>query len=263
LETLLEGMKGVMNGTSDCVAEERRSREAEGMRVEERIERLEEKVKDIKRSADNMADEQVHKNIRRAEREMERKVQHSGKCLKLLDIDFGKVTEDRMWMVRSIIAWMKDDVHQNDVGSYERVMRRTRVQILGRGTVPGRGAGGKTIYTVPVLLECQSKNDAMELDGILKGAGYFSTFHWPTEMMDFVKEAREEIKKIGYGESTHFIRIRPEDRNGETQIRADVKEKNGGKWQVKAFWQCPPIEKRMWGMLNGLFTPRLVGRRSY
>ncbi len=117
------------------------------------------------------------------------------------------------------------------------------------------------MYTVPVLLECQSRNDAMELDGILKGAGYFSTFHWPTEMMEFVKEAREEIKKIGYGESTHFIRIRPE--NGETQIRADVKEKNGGKWQVKAFWQCPPIEKRMWGMLNGLFTPRLVGRRSY
>jgi hypothetical protein len=217
----------------------------------------------MKRSADNIADEQVHVSIRRAEQEMEKKVQHSGKCLKLLDIDFGKVTEDRMWMVRSIITWMKDDVHQNDVGSYERVMRRTRVQILGRGTVPGRGSGGKTIYTVPVLLECQSKNDAMELDGILKGAGYFSTFHWPTEMMEFVKEAREEIKKIGYGEGTHFIRIRPEERNGETQIRADVKEKNGGKWQVKAFWQCPPIEKRMWGMLNGLFTPRLVGRRSY
>jgi hypothetical protein len=263
LETLLDGMKGVMNGTSDCVAEERRSREAEGMRVEERMERLEEKVKYIKRSADNIADEQVHENIRRAEREMERKVQHSGKCLKLLDIDFGKATEDRMWMVRSIIAWMKDDVHQNDVGSYERVMRRTKVQILGRGTVPGRGTGGKTIYTVPVLLECQSKNDAIELDGILKGAGYFSTFHWPTEMMDFVKEAREEMKKVGYGENTHFIRIRPEERNGEVQIRADVKEKNGGKWQVKAFWQCPPIEKRMWGMLNGIFTPRLVGRKNY
>jgi hypothetical protein len=88
-----------------------------------------------------------------------------------------------MWMVRSIIRWIKDDVNQNDVGIYERVIRRTRVQILGRGTVPGRGNGGKTIYTVPVLLECQSKGDAVELDSILKGAGYFSTFHWPSEMM--------------------------------------------------------------------------------
>jgi hypothetical protein len=263
LETLLEGMKGVMNGTSDCVAEERRSREAEGIRVEERMERLEEKVKDMKRTADNIADEQIHVNIRRAEKEMERKVVHSGKCLKLLDIDFGKATEDRLWIVRSVIGWMKEDVHQNDVGAYERLMRRTRVQILGRGTVPGRGGGGKTIFTVPVLLECQSKSDALELDGILKGAGYFSTFHWPSQMMDFVKEAREEVKKIGYGEGTHFIRIRPEERNGEVQIRADVKEKNGGKWQAKAFWQCPPVEKSMWGMLNGLFTPRVVGRRSY
>jgi hypothetical protein len=222
LEVLLDGMKGIMNGTSDCVAEERRSREAEGMRVDDRMEKLEEKVREMKRTADNIADEQIHSNIRRAEREMEKKVIHSGRCLKLLDIDFGKATEDRMWMVRSIISWMKEDVHQNDVGAYERVMRRTRVQILGRGTVPGRGPGGKTIFTVPVLLECQSKNDAVELDGILKGAGYFSTFHWPTEIMDFVKEVREEVKKIGYGEGTHFIRIRPEERNGEVQIRADV-----------------------------------------
>jgi hypothetical protein len=196
LETLLEGMKGVMNGTSDCVAEERRSREAEGMRVEERLERMEERVNDMKRSAENIADEQVHDNIRRAEVEMEKKVRHAGKCLKLLDIDFGKATEDRLWMVRSIIRWMKDDVHQNDVGAFERVIRRTRVQILGRGTAPARGNGGKTIYTVPVLLECQSKGDAVELEGILKGAGYFSSFHWPTEIMEFVRGAREEIKKI-------------------------------------------------------------------
>jgi hypothetical protein len=92
LETLLEGMKGVMNGTSDCVAEKRRSREAEGMRVEERMERMEERIKDMKRSAENIADEQVHESIRRAERDMEKKVSHSGKCLKLSDIDFGKAT---------------------------------------------------------------------------------------------------------------------------------------------------------------------------
>jgi hypothetical protein len=54
LETLLEGMKGIMNGTSDCVAEERRSREAEGMRVDERMERMEEKIRDMKRTADNI-----------------------------------------------------------------------------------------------------------------------------------------------------------------------------------------------------------------
>jgi hypothetical protein len=97
---------------------------------------------------------------------------------------------------------------------------------------------------------------------ILKSAGYFSTFHWPSEMMDFVKEAREEVRKLGYEERSHFIRIRPEERGGTIQIRADVKEKNGGKWQVKAFWFCPSLDRRMWDMLNDIFMPRVVGRRS-
>jgi hypothetical protein len=36
LELMLEGMN-MMNGTSDCVAEERRSREAEGIRIDDRM----------------------------------------------------------------------------------------------------------------------------------------------------------------------------------------------------------------------------------
>ncbi len=37
-----------MNGTSDYIAEERRSWEAEGMRMEEKMERLEERINDVK-----------------------------------------------------------------------------------------------------------------------------------------------------------------------------------------------------------------------
>jgi hypothetical protein len=262
IEVLLDGLKGVLNGTSDCVAEERKSREADGMRIEERLEKVEEKIQDMKRTQDNVSDEQVHMNIRRSEREMEDKVRHANSCLKLLDIDFGKATEDRMWMVRSVIGWIRDDINNQDLGVYDRIMKKTRVQILGRGTTAGRGHGGKTIYTVPVLLECRDRTDAADLDMILKSAGYFSTFHWPSEMMDFVKEAREEVRKLGYQERSHFIRIRPEERGGAIQIRADVKEKNGVKWQVKAFWFCPPADRRMWEMLNDIFTPRVVGRRS-
>ncbi len=165
-------------------------------------------------------------------------------------------------MVRSVIGWLRGDINSQDVDTYDRVMRRTRVQILGRGTVAARGQGGKTIYTVPVLLECRDRTDAGDLDAVLKFAGYFSTFHWPSEMLDFVKEARNEVRKLGYEERSHFIRIRPEERGGSVQIRADVKEKNGGKWQVKAFWHCPPANKTMWDLLNDIFTPRVVGRWS-
>jgi hypothetical protein len=225
LEVLLEGMKNVMNGTSDCVAEERRSREAEGMRVEEKIERMEERISDMKRFNDNVADDRIQDKIRRSEKDMEKKVRHAGSCLKLLDIDFGKKTDDRLWMVRSVITWMRDDVGEQEAGSFDRIMRRTRVQILGRETMQGRGGGGKNIFTVPVLLECVNKIDAADLDSILRNAGYFSTFHWPSEIMDFVREARKEVRKMGFEEKSHFVRIRPEERGGEIQIRADVKEK--------------------------------------
>jgi hypothetical protein len=169
-----------------------------------------------------------------------------------------------MWMVRSSIRWLRDDIHPQNAEKYDRIMRRTRVQILGRGTVAGnsRGGGGRTIYTVPILLECQSKTEASELDAILKDAGYFSTFHWPVEMLEFVSEARQEMRKAGYEERTHYIRIRPEERGGELSVRADVKEKNGGRWQVRAFWQCPPIDKNLWELITDIFVPRFVGRRG-
>jgi hypothetical protein len=262
IEVLLEGLKGVMNGTSDCVAEERKCREADSLRTDDRMKKMEDRIEEMARAHENVADEQVHSNIRRLEKEMEDKVRHSSCCLKLLDIDFGKQTQDRMWMVRSVIGWMRGDINSQDVDTYDRVMRRTRVQILGRGTTAARGHGGKTIYTVPVLLECRDRTDAGDLDSVLRTAGYFSTFHWPSEILDFVKEAREEVRRLGYEERSHFIRIRPEERGGCVQIRADVKKKNSGKWQVKAFWHCPPANKQMWDLLNNIFTPRVVGRRS-
>ncbi len=169
-----------------------------------------------------------------------------------------------MWMVRSIIKWLRDDIHPQNVERFDRIMRRTRVQILGRGmsATSGRGGSGRTIYTVPILLECQSKLESGDLDAILKDAGYFSTFHWPSEMMEFVNEARQEMRKAGYEERTHYVRIRPEERGGELSIRADVKEKNGGRWQPRAFWQCPPKDRNLWEHITNIFAPRMVGRRE-
>jgi hypothetical protein len=159
--------------------------------------------------------------------------------LKLLDIDFGEATEDRVRMVRKVITGLKEDVFPDDRRVYDRVMKRTRVVILGKKTTASNSRG-RTVYTVPVLLECQNKADASELDTVLRKAGYFSAFHWPQEMVGFVERAREEVRKMGYRENTHYIRVRPEERGGSVQIRADVKEKNGGKFQAKAVWQCPP-----------------------
>ena len=43
---------------------------------------------------------------------------------------------------------------------------------------------GKAIYTVPVLLECRTETDKLEVEEILCVAGWRSSCHWP---MEFVK----------------------------------------------------------------------------
>jgi hypothetical protein len=104
------------------------------------------------------------------------------------------------------------------------------------------------------LLEFPSKNEAEEMDMMLRKAGYFATFHWPTEIREFVGKIREKLDSDGYGE-THFIRVRPEERGGEMLIKADVRQKNGGRFQTKGFWKCPPAQREFWEMLGGLYTP--------
>ncbi len=73
------------------------------------------------------------------------------KTLKLTDIDFGEATQDRTRMVRTVMNSLRSDVHPEDRTQLDRILRRTRIQILGRGTEQRRDRS-KMIHTVPVLL---------------------------------------------------------------------------------------------------------------
>jgi hypothetical protein len=258
LDIMMEGMKGIMNGVSDGVSGERKAREAEEMRTEVKIEKIAEEVKMMKEVSDGMVSDRIEQRVRGSEKEMEEKVRVACCNLKIMDIDFGEVTEDRRWMVRTAMSTMRADVYPEDRQVHEKIMRRTRVVIMGRKTM-ATTYKGRSVFTVPVLLECQSKVDAGELDAILRRAGYFSAFHWPQEIMEFVNGVREEVRKMGYKDQTHYVRIRPEEKGGCMQIRADVKEKNGGRFQAKAVWQCPPLNQQLWDGIEGLYEPRMLG----
>jgi hypothetical protein len=258
MEIMMEGMKGIMNGVSDGVAGERKAREAEEMRTEDKLEKIVDEIKEIKSINDGMVNDRMEQKVRASEKEMEEKVKMASCNLKILDFDFGEATDDRGWMVRTVLNHLKSDVYPEDRSSYEKIIRKTRIVVMGRKT-SSSSYRGKTVYTVPILLECQNKIDAGDLDVILKKAGYFSTFHWPQEMIEFVNGVREEVRKMGYKEQTHYIRGRPEERNGNIQIRADVKERNGGRFVPKAVWQCPPANKNFWERITGLYEARTLG----
>jgi hypothetical protein len=261
LEVLVEGIKGVMNGISDGIAGERLAREAEEIRTEDKMEKMMEEIKVIKRTSGNIAEDRIEQRVKDSEKEMEDKVRSAGCGLKIMDFDFEEQTEDRARMVRKVLRTLKEDTFPEDRIGYERIMRRTRVVILGRRTVTGQ-VKGRTVHTVPVLLECQNRVDAGDLEVILKKAGYFSSFHWPREITEFINGVREEVRKMGFRDGTHFIRIRPEERGGRVQIRADIKGKNGGRFYPKAVWQCPPLNRDYWDSLNGLYEGRILGQRK-
>jgi hypothetical protein len=234
LEIMVDGMKGIMNGVSDGIASERLAREAEEIRTEDKMEMLMEEVKEIKNVNRGMVNDRMEQRVRASEKEMEEKIRVASCSLKLLDFDFGEVSEDRARMVKTEIGKLREDIFPEEKQGYDRIMRRTRIVILGRKTTAVNNRG-RTRHTVPILLECQNKSDAGELETTLRKAGYFSAFHWPQEMVQFVEGVREEVRKMGYRENTHYIRVRPEERGGEIQIRADVKEKMGGDFKRR---QC-------------------------
>jgi hypothetical protein len=145
-----------------------------------------------------------------------------------------------------VVDNFKEDVKLNDRKRLDILLRRTRIIILGKETVAVT-VRGKRLYTVPVLLECRNEDDKEELSDILRDAEYFGTYHWPIEIMDFVKAVRENVKRMGYSEDRQFIRIRPEEREGRLQLKADVKEKNGGRFWLVATWGIPPLDKQLRG----------------
>jgi hypothetical protein len=253
MSIMLEGLKGVMTGISDAVANEGQERRRDDAEMVAQIEELRQEVKAVKRAADNWAGEESVAKVKESEKEMERKVRAAESQLKYLDIDIGYATEDRRDMVRQVVNVLRGDTCPEDRNRFDRIMRKTRIVLLGKKTESKRERG-RVMNTVPVLLELQSRQDTDELETMLRKVGYFSAFHWPTEIKEFVGKIREGLVSEGYGE-THFIRIRPEEKGGEVLIRADVRLKNGGKFQTKGFWKCPPAEKAFWGMITGMYAP--------
>jgi hypothetical protein len=100
MSIMLEGLKSVMTGISDAVANEGHERRRDDAEMVAQIEELRQEVKAVKRVADNWAGEESVAKVKESEKEMERKVRAAKSQLKYLDIDIGYATEDRRDMVR-------------------------------------------------------------------------------------------------------------------------------------------------------------------
>jgi hypothetical protein len=68
------------------------------------------------------------------EREMERKLEGAMKQMKILNLDFGRECADRKTLGKEAISKIKDKIVGTDRKKFDRIMKGTRVDILGKGT---------------------------------------------------------------------------------------------------------------------------------
>ena len=183
------------------------------------------------------------KDMMEQKKEMERKMELAMEQIKILNLDFGRECNERKTVVEEAVRKLQEKVSVHDREEFERIMRGTKVSVLGNSTSVKEVEKGK-IHTVPILLACWCKNAKERLEDIVKRAGIFVSVQWPKESLNFVKELREKVEQMGYERKTYFARIRPTVVEGTVYIRVDVKRKEGGNFERLAYWSIPTRDKR-------------------
>jgi len=259
-ESVFRAVSKLMDKMSDGIAQERIDRDSEMMKMDDRVEKLEKSMTDLGNVADSLTDNRIRNRVKESAVEMEKKVGAAMQTIRVMDIDMRISTDNKREIAKATVDAVNAGTKTEDRKWLESVLRRTRIVVLGKGT-QGRNINGKSINTVPILFCCQNTLDSGDLDILLRRAGYFPGFHWPEEILPFVKTIREEVVKMGVDERNNHIRVRPEERDGALQIRVDSKPKNGGRFVMKGVWRYPPLNKSLWEGLTGLYTPKVVGRQ--
>jgi len=258
MEVMVGNLEAIMNGISDMESQERRTREAEQLKMETKVSSMQEKLEEVKNVCDSLTKRRLEDRNKESRRVMEDKLRNSMAQVKVLDIDFGRIMEDRMEISHMAVELIRESVRNDELKCYDDTMHRSRVSVLGKSTVR-RTVNGVGIFTVPILITCRDRDDKWDLEAVIRRAGYFPAYHWPEAMMDWVKEARKEVVNLGYSEASNYIRIRPEVYQGKLQLRGDVKPKSGGQFRIKAAWDAPPADTALWTLIPNLAKPRVIG----
>jgi hypothetical protein len=146
MEVILDGVRQVMSAVSDSVMSERYDKRVENAEVMDRFNKVDEEVKSLSRTAEYWKETESVTKVKESEKEMEEKVKAASCSLKLLDLDFGYVTEDKREMVRQVVNMFRGDIPPTERNSYDRIIRKARVAILGKKTEVRRDRDSNPLY---------------------------------------------------------------------------------------------------------------------
>ena len=247
LNAMVESVEAVMSVVGDGVRTERNRRDEEDHKMEVRMGRLEVQVKENVAMMEAAGGAREKLARKESVQIMEERIKLANRQLKYVDIDFGRQTNNRREIVEKTIAYMREDVNLADRKRFDILLRRTKIIVLGKGTTT-RIIEDQVVHNVPILLEMKSEADKFEIADILRAVNWYSVYHWPGECVEFVKEVRSEVRRLGYEDHRFYVKIRPEEREGRMQIKAEVKDRaQGARFKLVAVWGVPPADKALWG----------------
>jgi hypothetical protein len=165
-----------------------------------------------------------------SEKDMERKLEGAMEQVKILNVDLGKECTDRKTLVKEAVGRIKEMVKKSDEQEFVEIMRGATVEVLGKSTTEKRIRDEK-IHTVPILISCGCKNVKGRLERIVRNAGLVASFQWPKESLEFVEKIREKVEEMGFDRKEYYTRVRPVIKEGRVLLRADIKRKEGGKFE--------------------------------
>ena len=196
---------------------------------------LREELKAVKATRES---QQVKESVK----EMETQLREAVTKVKVMDLDFGACLTDRKQLIETGKAALRDKIRSDLRDRFDALMARGSLAVIARATIKRAYPEGNK-WTAPVLLTIPDRETRWETEDILRGSKCFPSFHWPKEMIEPVKILRKAMVDGGTSDTTNFIRIRPEEKDGKMKIRADVKPKEGtGKFALKATWTVPAYD---------------------
>lgn len=249
-EVMFGTIEGIMTLFSDSYEGEQGRVAKKEKEMETRLEGLKEKME--KMEADNKELEKTCKKVEvmESKRGMEEKVSVAERQVKLLDMDFERETEDRREIINKVVRHIRHDTRMEDKDRMNDILGRTRIYVLGRKTVKAR-YGDSDIWTVPILLEARSEGEKAELDRMLRAGGYFPAFHWPSEMLEYIRSIKSYLRVEGKGEERYHAKMRTDRREGKMVVKVELKDRKGGMFQLEGYWGIPPVDRKFWSPSMG------------
>ena len=183
--------------------------------------------------------------VKESSREMEVQLREAITKVKVMDLDFGACLTDRKQLIETGKAILCEKVQSGLRARYDTLMSRASLAVIARATTKRAYPDGDK-WTTPVLLTIPDRETRWETEDILRQSKCFPSFHWPKEMIESVKTLRKAMVDAGTSDTTNYIRIRPDDRDGKMRIRADAKPKEGtSKFVMKATWSVPTYDAKI------------------